>query len=144
MATNFTDILSKSADAIEKPKPLPVGTYICMIDGPAEFVEVGQNETPAANLKLRPLAADVDVDQGLLAEQGGIGERRIRHTLYLSEDALWRAKEFFENCGIPAEGKTLKELFAALPNQQIKVVIKHQPSKDGTEMYANVARTLAV
>lgn len=142
---DFSQILSKPADAVEKPKPLPTGHYTCLVMGVPEVKALGQNETPAAIVQLRPLAPDSDVNQEALIAQGGIKENtRLRVTLFLSDDAQWRFIDFCKNCGIDPAGKTLKELLDQLPNRQIKAQVGHRPSQDGTEVYSDVKSTLPV
>lgn len=144
---NFQDILNQKASDIEKPKPLPVGMYLCIVNGPVEFPEegIGQKQTPAAIVQLRPLQSMQDVDQEALAEAGGLSEKSIRHTLWLSKDAQWRTKEFMEHCGLDtANGASLGELFAQLPNRQVYVTLRHRPAKDGSQLYSEVASTSAV
>ena len=143
---NFQDILNQPAKDIEKPKPLPVGTYLCIVNGPAEFPEkgIGQKETPAAILQLRPLQAREDVDQQALADAGGLAEKSIRHTLWLSKDAQWRTKEFRTHCGLDVEnGATLGQLFSEIPNRRLYVQLKHRTSADGSQIFSEVASTAA-
>lgn len=143
---SFTDILNKPAASVEKPKPYPVGTYLCLVDGPAEPREV--NDKPVIDFKLKPLQAQPDVDQAALASMGGLG-RPSRHTIFLtSQDgtpAEWPLRRFLEeHLGIECGSKTLMEMLAEAPGKQVYVTIKHTPSKDGTEIYANVAGTAKV
>lgn len=142
MSANFTDILNKPASAIEAPKPLPQGTYLCMVNGQAEIKKIGQKETLAAIFQLKPLQPQEDVDASALSEQGGIGERTIRHTLFLTEDAAYRAKEFLDHCGLDVEdGSTLGQLIAQTPGKQLLVQVGHRPSQDGTQLYLDIKKT---
>lgn len=43
---DFTSILNKPMAETERPKPLPVGTYLCMVQGQPEFGESNQKKTP--------------------------------------------------------------------------------------------------
>ena len=62
MAVNFQAILSKQAATIEKPKPLPVGSYLCNTPKIPEFKAVGKDETPCAEFGFVVLAPTEDVD----------------------------------------------------------------------------------
>lgn len=136
---DFEAALNKRADEIEKPKPLPTGTYLCIVLPEQDFQKIGQKETPALNIQFRPLQAGEDVDTGALSEIEGWNNRKIRHTLWLTEDSLWRVKEFLTDvCEISSKGKSLREMFAELPGKQVWVQLGHRPSKDGTEMYTEV------
>jgi hypothetical protein len=140
---SFQDILNKKADDVERPKPLPPGTYLGVVEGLPEFAEIGKNQTPVANLKIKLLAAEDDVDSDALREMGGALGKSLRHRLFLTEDAAWRVKQFLEeHLGINGDGKTLGELFNEAPGNQVKVVVKHRPSQDGQTIYAEIDRTL--
>lgn len=144
MAGNFSDVLNKKLDTIEKPKPLPVGTYIGVINGAPEIKPRGQNNTLSAEFKIKILQADEDVDQDALQERGGIKEAELRHTLWLTEDAAWRAKQFVEFCGVDPDGITLGEALSQCMGCQLRLKIIHRPSQDGTELYANIDKIAAV
>lgn len=132
---SFMDILNKPASAIEKPKPLPAGQYICSIDGIPEHATV--NDKPIIKIKLKPLMPQADVDSAELMAQGGIGIRTLNHTLWLEEDSLFRVKEFCQKFGIDETGKTLGQMVSELPGRQAIVEVIHKPSKDQSELYAN-------
>lgn len=132
---SFMDILNKPAEAVEKPKPLPAGQYVCTIVGVPEHATV--NDKPIIKIKLKPLSPQGDVDMGELSAQGGIGERMLNHTLWVEEDNLHRIKEFCIKFGISETGKTLGQMVSELPSRQAVVEVIHKPSKDGSELYAN-------
>lgn len=140
-APNFSSVLDQKVEDIEKPKPLPVGTYIGVINAAPEIGPVGKNNTLAAKFKIKILMADSDVDQDLLSAMGGIKEREIQHTLWLTEDAAWRAKEFVEQCGVSGASKTLRESLTECMGCQIKLNLNHRPSEDGKELYLNIKST---
>ena len=94
---------------------------------------------------LKPLEARDDVDEEALEEMGGIGNRTLRATYYVTEDAKWRLAKFLEDCGIEIEdGISFREYINYVPNQQVLAHVKHVPSQDGTTVFANVADTAAV
>lgn len=143
---SFQEILNKPAASVEKPKPYPVGTYICLVDGPFKDREV--NQQPVIDFMLKPLQPKEDVDQAALAGMGGLG-RPIRHTIFLmSQDGQptdYNLLRFLEDhLGIEKGDKTLSQMAAEAPGKQVLATLKHNPSKDGTEMYANVAATAKV
>ncbi len=142
--TNFSDILNTKTDDIERPKPLPVGTYLGIVSGAPEIAPIGQKATLAAKYQIKLLAPQEDVDRDALSEMGGIGERSVSLTLFLTADAAWRAKEFLENCGIDTSGKTLGETLTEAPGRQIYVKLKHRPSPDGTQLYTEIQSTAKV
>ena len=142
--SNFSDILNTTVDSIEKPKPLPVGSYLAVVAGPPEIGPIGQKQTLAAKYQLKILRALEDVDHVLLNDMGGIRDNQtVNHTLFLTADAAWRAKEFTEHCGV--EGlSTLGEALGAVQGRQVIVKLKHRPSQDGTQLYSEIASTAKV
>lgn len=142
---DFSAVLNKKVEDIEKPKPLPIGTYVCIVDGLGEIKTVGKDETPCVNFKLKVMSPGVDVDAEALNAAGGVNNRSVRHTLWLTEDAAWRAKKFLaEDLGIDPHGKTLMELINEAPGRSCMVNIKHRPSEDGQTLYAEIKSTAAV
>lgn len=137
MAFNFNEVLSKPAAQVEKPKPLPVGHYICIIDGPFKPGETKDGKG-LAEFRLKPLQPDADVDMSELAHSGGLGTRTLRHTLWLEEESQFRIKEFGTICGLDVDNMTLGQILTEVTGRQIKAKVKHVPSQDGSQIYANV------
>lgn len=145
MAVDFSKILQKQATEIEKPKPLPIGTYICNNPKLPEFKGIGKNETPAAEFGLVVLAPMEDVDPSELATYGDYKGKTIRHRMFLTEGTEFRTKEELKNAfGVDEEGKNLGQMFNETINKQVAVKIRHRPSDDGTEMFAEVESLAAV
>lgn len=140
----FSSILDTPSDQIEKPKPLPVGTYTAIVKGLPRFDKSSKKQTEFVEFTLQLTSAAEDVDADALDEAGGLQDRTIRTTYYLTENALWRLKEFIEHCGAGNASDTLRERIEETPNCEVGVVIKHQPSEDGTQVFANVAKTFAL
>lgn len=142
---DFSKILGKQAAAIEKPKPYPVGTYIALNPKLPDFSAIGKKETPGAVFGLTLIAPTEDVDLDQLKEYGDIKGKTIRHTMYLSEATEYRTKEELKNSfGIDEEGKTLGQMFNETINKQVYVTIRHRPSDDGQEIYAEVEKLAKV
>lgn len=145
MATaDFKSILSHKVGSIEKPKPLPTGTYLAIIEG-WEASEIGQKKTPGARVTFKLLQPEADVDMDQLEELGGLAavtKRKVNTTLWLTEDALYRAKEFIEDvCKIDVGERTLGECFPDMVGCQVKVVLKHRFS-DKQEILLDVDTVL--
>jgi hypothetical protein len=144
MAVDFSKILQKQATEIEKPKPLPVGSYVCINSALPKFVGVGKNETPAAEFSLT-IIAPVEVDMEALSAYGEVKGKNIRHRQFLTEGTEFRSKEELVNAfQIDPEGKNLGQLYNETINKQVIVTIKHRPSEDGTEIYHEVEGLAAV
>lgn len=143
MAVDFSKILQKQATEIEKPKPLPVGTYLCNNPQLPKFVAVGKNETPCAEFGLVILAPQDDVDPEGLSAYGDVRGKNIRHRMFLTEGTEYRTKEELKNAFGADENGTLGQMFNETINRQVLVTVKHRPSDDGTEMYHEVEKLAA-
>lgn len=140
-APNFSDLLNTDADSVERPKPLPAGSYLCTVKGLPEHGKSAKKQTPFVNFTLVPQQAMEDVDTDALEEMGGLENKTIRGTYYLTENSLWRLKEFVEHCGLDTSGKKLSELIEQTVNCQVVAQIKHEASEDGTAVFAKLANT---
>lgn len=143
---NFQDILNKPIDQIEAPKALPVGTYLCLVDGQPEQTTIGKNNTPCYNFSLKPVQAQQDVDQGQLAENlngASLQDKKIRHRLFITQDAAWRLKQFLvEHLGITP--KPIIQMIPEAMGKQVMVTLGHRPSEDGTQIFQEVKATAKV
>ncbi len=146
---NFASVLDMPMDSIEKPKPLPAGSYICVIAGLPTFGESTKKKTKFAEFTYNVVGLGPDFEgdeekQAAIEEMGGFQGKTIRDTYYLTPDAAYRLKEMLTNAGVETEGRTMNECIADSPNQQLLVNIKHEPSQDGTKVYANVSGTAPI
>ena len=144
MAVDFSKNLSKQAAALEKPKPLPVGTYLCNNPQLPKFIVVGKQETPCAEFGLVVLAPGDDGDAQALADFGDWKGKNIRHRKFLTEATEYRTKEELKEAfGIEEGEKTLGQMFNETVNKQVYVTIKHRPNDDGTDLYMEVEKLAA-
>lgn len=146
---NFTDILDKPATEIDRPKPLPIGSYIWQIQGLPRADKSKEKQTPFYEFSCKCTGALGDVDADQLQEWAtkadgttrALTDFSTRLTFYITEDSLYRLQEFLEHCGVDGEGKTTREAVEDTPNCQFVGSIVHTPSKDGTSVYANIGKT---
>lgn len=142
---DFSKILQKQATEIEKPKPLPIGTFVCSNPKLPDFKGIGQNQTPAAEFSFVVIAPTEDVDPEQLAAYGDFKGKTIRHRMFLSEAAEFRTKEeIVKVFNLDEAGKSLGQLFNETVNQQLLVTIKHTPTQDGTDVFAEVEALASV
>lgn len=150
-ATSFESILDTPAEAIERPKPLPVGTYDVIVKGLPEFGQSSQKKTPFVKFTYALVDAGEDVDEDELAalltgkdgEPVPIGERTIKDTYYTTPDAMWRLTDVLENMGIDPDGKTVRQMLDETPNSSLRILVSHRASEDGESIFAEVKRTMA-
>ncbi len=148
---NFQDILSKPSASIETPKALPVGTYLCIIDGQPEFAKIGKNQTDCINFSLKPVQAQPDVDQEQLQAAlnvngavSALADKKIRHRLFVTEESVWRLKKFLDDCGVEEGTKSLGERIPESMGKQVLVTMGHRASDDGTQIFGEVKQTAKV
>jgi hypothetical protein len=144
---NFTEILSMQLEEIEAPQILPVGTYLCAVDGqPDRTQQVGPNQTHCIDFNLKVLQAQPDVDQAQLAEVingGALSDRKIKHRMFVTDKSKHRLKKFLvEDLGVDSSMSVSEALDAAM-GKQCYVKLTHQASKSGT-VFENVLSTAHV
>lgn len=149
MSTQFSDILDKPADQIDKPKPLPVGTYTWMVQGLPRFDKSKEKQTPFYEFLVKCTGALDDVNEEDLQEWAKKADGTMRSlteftqklTFYITEGSLYRLQEFLQHCGIDGDGKSTRQAIDETPNCEFVGNITHTASKDGTSVYANIGRT---
>lgn len=146
MATpNFGALLDKAPSEIEKPKPLPVGTYVTVLQGLPRQDKSSKKQTEYVEFTHKLLSAGDDVDTEELAKMGGIADKTMKNTYYLTENSLWRLKEFLVHCGIDLDGVgSLREAIEETAGKQVAIHIRHEASDDGESVFARIAKTLPV
>ena len=130
--TNFANILDMAPSEAKPPPVLPVGTYLCVVQGMPRYDKSSQKGTPFAEYTFVVQAAGDDVDEGAIALiDGGVVGKTIKAQYYLTENAMFMLKDFLGHCGLDVEGAgSFKELMDQANGCQILAAIKHQASKD--------------
>jgi hypothetical protein len=140
-APNFTSILDEQPTEVNRPKPLPEGTYLCVVGQPEEGVS-SQKKTPFVKFPLRPVSALEDVDTAALNEVGGLDSKNMSTTYYLTPDSIFRLDEFHEHCGLDlTDAASRRARNAEVVNSRVLAVVKHRMSQDNTQSFAEVNRT---
>lgn len=142
--TTFQSILDKPSNEIERPKPLPAGSYVCVIQGMPKFDKSSKKGTPYVEFTLKPIQAGDDVDAEALQEMGGLGEKTLRGTFYITEDAAWRLTDFLDHAGAGDESMTPRQRIDETPGKQVIANIRHKASADGSSVYAELGNTAPV
>jgi len=143
---SFQDILNQPLSEIEAPKAAPVGTYLGLIEGQPEFVKLGQNQTDAVQMNIKPIKA-IKVDEKQLSEVlngAALSDKRIRHRVFITQDSKHRLKQFLvDHLGISAD-IPVKQGIAEAMGKQLVVELGHQSSTDGTQVFNTVKSTANV
>lgn len=142
---NFASILDEAPTEVNRPKPLPAGTYEFVVRGVPLYDKSSKKQTDYVQFNLVPIAAHDDVDEDDLKEMGGFEGKIVRATYYLTEDAAYRLDEFHQHCGIDLSNKSSRRARSeACVNCSVIGVIKHRASQDGSQVFAELARTASV
>ena len=144
-AASFSSILDRAPSEIEKPKPAPQGSYTTVLVGQPRFDKSAKKQTDFVEFQHKLLSAQDDVDEDELKALGGIKDKVMKNTFYLTEGATWRLKEFLEHCGIDMdEVESLREAVEQTPGKQVGVFVNHEASQDGTSVFARIGKTFVV
>ena len=145
--TDFVDILDVPAEDVKPPALLPVGTYHTVIKGLPERGKSSQKQTDFYKFTHTIVAPLNDVDADELAEAfpDGVQGKEIENTLYLTEKSLFMLTDMIKNCGVDISGgKSVRAAIDELPNSEVGILIKHEPSQDKSRIFARIARTVAL
>lgn len=128
---DFNSILSTKVEEAEKPKPLPVGTYIWQIPlGQPKFDQSKEKQTPFVEWEIKPVAPLDDVDGQLLQQVKNWNEKSMRLTFWLTEEALYRFRDFLDKVGIPYKGRSWAEVIPEVAGKNFKASVVHNTSID--------------
>ena len=149
---DFAGILNRQSGDVERPKPLPIGEYLFKIKGLPNFDKSSKKGTPYVEFTCIPIEAQESVDTDDLQESltRKSGKKQLQDmvqklTFYLTDDALFRLKEFMVNDLSIEEGdKTLQAMIDETANAEFIGTIKHTPTNDGKGTFANIGSTAPV
>jgi len=155
MATpSFAPILDRAPTEIEKPKPITVGSYVTIIQGQARYDKSQKKQTEFVEFTHKFISAGEDVDadalkDSLSAPDGSVrnlADITMKNTFYLTENSVWRLKEFLTHCGFDTDDDsvTLRQMIEDCPGKTVGVYIGHEASQDGTSIFARINKTFAV
>lgn len=144
---NFGDILTKSAEKIERPPLPPKGTYVLVVNKAPTKTDRKNFEVLDFQMKAVRPTEDVDLDE--LKAYGSPNNILVRKSfLFNTEDeAAFKQTEFnlrnflVEHLGLDAS-LTIKELMGMSVNKQCLGVIDYRPNEDNPEIvYTDLKRT---
>jgi len=146
---DFSAILNRQSSEVERPKAMPIGSYIWAITGLPRYDKSAKKGTPFVEFACKPLqAVEVDAEdlEAALQKKDGsnklLGDMQQKLTFYLTEDALWRLKKFLvTDLQIEEEEKTLQQMIDESVGCQFIGTIGHDPTQDGEGVYAQIKQT---
>ena len=152
--TSFESILDTPATEVERPKPLPAGTYDAIVKGLYEEGVSSVKKTPYVRFTYAIQAAGDDVDEDelrqILTDKDGavhpLTEKTMKDTYYTTHDALYRLTDVLTHMGVidpdVEDGKTVRQALSETPNCSIRITVGHRASEDGQQIFAEVKRTM--
>lgn len=153
---SLSDIMeAESTGKVDRPKPVPQGTYLAKVVGMPEQGTSEKKGTPFIRFGAEFIEAQDDVDEDDLSEWAAREDgssRTLRGTplpkngltFYKTPDAIFRLDKFYEDLGILEKGKSRTEMAEEAVGQEFIVNINHTTSDDGETTYANVKSTAPV
>jgi hypothetical protein len=146
MTNRITSILDRSPASIKRPKPLPPGTYLTVVRGLPRYDKSSKKQTEFVEFTLVIQKPADDVNPEDLAAMGGCIGKEIKATYYLTDDAVYRLKDFLEHCDfdVDSDEATLREMSEQAAGSQVWATIRHESSQDGKQIFARLRDTARV
>lgn len=135
-AISFKDLLKSTAEEAVRPPVLPAGQFMARIVS-HEFGKSRRKKTPQVEFLWQISAASEEIDDDLL-EGVNVEGKKMREAFYLTPDAMWRLKEFFEVLVDNISGSSFEELIADSTGLQAWLDVSKEPSDDGEGFYNNI------
>jgi len=148
-SNDFKSLLNTSTGSMVPPPMVPVGTYQAMFGQYKLSKAKNEAQTPFAEFPVTLTAAEGDVDSEQFAEFGGqaqLAKAKLRHTFYLTEDALFRVRDFVTNTLEISEddAPTLGDCLMSIVNRTALVTISHRINQKTGKPVAEISATASM
>jgi hypothetical protein len=149
---NFESALDTPGNLIERPKPLPQGSYITILVGQPRIGLSSKKQTEFSEFTHKIVSAQDDVDEDKLeeyltdpeGEKKSLADVAVKNTYYHTKASLYRLKEFCIHLGIDVEEGTPRQWLMETPGCEVGIHIRHEPWDNGEGVSARVDRTFPV
>ncbi len=145
---NFGSVLDKPTDEIKRPPALPGGHYIFALKGLPRQDKSTKKQTEYVEFTAFPVQAQDDVDEdemkAFVEAYGSIQEKVQKLTFYLTDNSIYRLKEFMIDDLKIEEEQSLRPMLEKTVGCQFLGHVVHAPSDDGKGVYANIKTTAPV
>jgi hypothetical protein len=132
---DFNALLDKDPTSFERPPTAPEGEYLLVIKSKT-YGQSSQKKTPFVEFGYGVISAMPSVPEEAL-ENIDLTKVKFRDQFYLTEDAMYRLREFFEIVGCLQE--TTRESIDASIGCQVVATIGHETStNDPSRVFANI------
>jgi len=122
---DFSSLVNVQADTIERPKPLPVGSYQAVISKQEFGTTNSDKKTPYCRYLISPRTALDDVDQDALSKVD-LSKITLRQDFWLTPDSTYRLVEFLKKTlGLDTTGRNLGDLIPEAVGMSVLINVKH-------------------
>ncbi len=148
---SFESVLDMPGNIIERPKPLPRGTYLTVIQGQPRIDKSSQKQTEFSEFTHKILQAGDDVNEDELeafltsadGSKKSISECTIKNTYYHTAESIYRLKDFCKALGIDVEQGNPRQWLAETTGRQCLIHVRHRPWQSGEGVSAEIDRVLS-
>ncbi len=142
---NFSTLLSKQIDSVERPKLFPIGNYSALVTG-HETGKTTKKGTDFVAFGIKLTSPQEDVNAEEFEAAGGMEKlqdrRDIQLTFYVTEDALYRLRAFLENSlELSCDGRAFDTVIPEATNCPLTVKIRHSPARKEGEFWMDIEDT---
>lgn len=142
-APNQADILDEAPTEVKLPPVLPEGTYTAIVFGPPNYDKYSTG-TDYVEFTFKITGTEADVDEDEIEAMGGVNGRTIKRKFSLTEDSVFILDQFHVDCGIDlADSSSRRVRNDEVINSEVRLYIKHKPSKDKSRVYPEIAKIMA-
>jgi len=145
MSVDFTNELNISCDEIQKPKPLPAGTYFMTATGKRLGTSTTKG-TKYAEVTFEISSLGPDLTEEDLEGVKYLG-RSMKQTFWLTEDSLYRILSFFKAASLDIAGRSigdvLEDIIGTNVLAEVSQVFSENVDEDGEQIiYSNISKFL--
>lgn len=133
---DFSTLLSVPTENVERPVPMPAGTYQGIIKK-YTLGETSGKKTPYVRFTIGQISAEDDVDAEAIATMD-LSSKELEADFYLGPKSNFRIVDLAASCGQVTEGESIGSLIEAVVGQPVLATVEQRPSQDGTRVYSQV------
>jgi hypothetical protein len=163
-APDYDDVYNIPVTQLDRPKPVPTGTYLGMVKGLPEEMTSPKKGTRFAQYTIQLMepaqndrGQNKDVDPAALqeylirasGETMNLSDKTLRLPMWRTRDSGHRHVDFLKKLGISefnedGSERLLPDMIAESPGRTAFFHVKHNPSADGENVYAEVDRVIKI
>lgn len=134
MAVDYKELLRRPADSLKKPPLKPSGTYLGVVKE-YRFDMSKEKKTPYVRFTFNNLSPGPDVEASQLVdpEDGSsidLSRWSPHKDFFLTDDSIYRLKDFLTSLGIPSQGRMLDEMLPESRGMAVAIQVTQETTKD--------------